>query len=305
MMNMQSITYSDEVYEALNSGKPVVAIETAGTFEAFSYPTNKELAERVMDSIRKAGAVPAYIAIIAGELKVGLNPQDVEYLARKTGLMKASRRDLPMLLAQKRDALTAVAAAMTVANLTGIQVVTGGGIGGVHRGASTSFDISADLQEFTLSNVAVVCSGAKSILDIKLTMEYLETHSVSIVGYQTLEMPAYLEVHSGCKLDFAVESPDEAARCLVTKQQLGLPGGILVVNPIDSQYAVDAEKMKAAIDKAVQSAEENGIQGKIITKYIMDIVKAEMGADSTEASIHMNIDNAVLAAQIACSIAKL
>ncbi len=305
MTNIQSITYSDEVYEALNNGRAVVAIETAGTFEAFSYPVNKELAEQVMDRIRKAGAVPAYIAIIGGEIKVGLNPEDVEYLASKKGLMKASRRDIPMLLTKKKDALTAVAAAMMVADLTGISVVTGGGIGGVHRGASTSFDISADLQEFALSKVAVVCSGAKSILDIKLTMEYLETHSVSIVGYQTLEMPAYLEVHSGCKLDFSVESPEEAAKNFLMKQNLGLPGGLLVVNPIDPQYAVDSEKMKAAIDKAVQSAEANGIQGKIITKYIMDIVKTEMGADSTEASIHMNIDNAVLAAEIACSIAKL
>ncbi len=303
MKTLECITYSDEVSKALAEGKPVVAIESAGTFEAFPYPQNLEVANRVMDSVRRAGAVPAYIAVIGGSVKVGMEQNEAEYIANpKKPLIKASRRDIPILIAKKMDALTSVAAAMLVADMAGIKVVTGGGIGGVHRGAPTTFDISADLLEFGKSNVIVVCSGAKSILDLKLTMEYLETQSVSIVGYRTKELPAYMAIHSGCKLDYSVETPEEAATCFLAKKKLGLPGGLLVTNPIDVNFAVDSDQMNAAIDKAVKMAEENGIEGKIITKYIMDIVKQEMGEDSTEASIHMNVDNASLAAKIACAI---
>jgi len=296
------ISYSKEVYEALSLNKPVVAIESAGTFEAYSYPMNRDLAVRVADCIRQKGAVPAYIAVINGIIKVGLEPDEVEYLAKQTGLIKASRRDLAILLTKKYDALTAVAAAMTVAALAGIKVVTGGGIGGVHRGAETSFDISADLEEFCKSDVVVVCSGAKSILDLKLTMEYLETHAVTLAGYRTHELPAYMAIHSGCKLEYSFDSPGEVADCYRLKKELGVPGGILLTNPVDESVAVDSEKMNRAIDKAVNKAKEEGIQGKIITKFIMDILKEEMGSDSVDAGIRMNIDNASLAAEIAAEI---
>lgn len=302
----QYFEYSAEVEEALKTGKPVVAIETAGTFEAFGYPLNKELANKVMDCIRKEGAVPAYVAVIQGKVKIGLSAEDIDYLCGteecKKSFIKASRRDLPILIAKKMDALTAVAAVMMLADLAGIKVVTGGGIGGVHRGAQQTFDISADLEEFGKSNVVVVCSGAKSILDLKLTMEYLETKAVTIVGYRTKELPAYMAVHSGCALDYSLDSPMEVADCYNIKNNLGIKSGILVTNPIDVQYAVDSKKMESAIEKAVKMAEEEHIQGKVITKYIMDVVKKEMGGDSVEASFHMNMDNASLAARIACQL---
>lgn len=305
MKENKNVCYSKEVREALSKGKPIVAIETAGTFEAFAYPVNKNLANQVMDKIRERGAVPAYIAVIKGEIKVGLEPEDVEYLSNPSEpFIKASRRDMPILVTKKMDALTAVASTMMVADFAGIKVVTGGGIGGVHRGAETSFDISADLEEFCRSKVIVVCSGAKSILDLKLTMEYLETHGVTIAGYKTKELPAYMAIHSGCRLDYSLDNPEEVAESFKVRAELGMPGGMLVANPIDENYAVDSEKMDAAINKAVKKAEEDGIQGKVITKYIMDIVKEEMGDESSEASIHMNVDNAGLAAEIAVKLTK-
>lgn len=303
MIMSEYIQFSREVQEAMAEKKPIVAIETAGTFEAYSYPQNMEVAKLVSDKIRENGAVPAYIAVIDGKIHVGLSEEDAERIANvKSTLIKASRRDIPILLSKKMDALTAVAATMMIADLVGIKVVTGGGIGGVHRGASTSFDISADLEEFSKSNVLVVCSGAKSILDLKLTMEYLETHAVTIVGYKTKELPAYLAIHSGCSLDYSFDSAEEIAESFALKTELGIPGSYLITNPIDEKYAVNSDQMNAAIEKAVSEAEKNGIQGKIITKYIMDIVKKEMGNDSTQASIHMNMDNAALAAKIASKI---
>ena len=297
------IDFSKEVEEALKFGKPVVAIETAGTFEGFDYPDNIELAKLVTDKIRANGAVPAYIGIVKGRIKVGLEAEDMQYLANpKEMLIKASRRDIPMLITKGYDALTAVASTMMIADMVGIKVVTGGGIGGVHRGVQTSFDISADLKEFVKSDVVVVCSGAKSILDLNLTMEYLETHAVSVVGYKTLELPAYMAIHSGIKLDYSVNSPDEVAKYVDVKNKLGIKSGLLLANPIEEKYAVDSEKMNAAIDKAVQKAKDDGITGKVITKYIMNIVAQEMGGDSQEACLHMNINNASLASEIACAI---
>lgn len=299
------IDFSKEVREALDNKRPIVAIETAGTFEGFKYPDNMTLAKDVSEKIRAIGATPAYIGIIQGRIKVGLEYEEMEYLAKPEELLiKASRRDIPMLITKKMDALTAVASTMMIANIVGIKVVTGGGIGGVHRGAETSFDISADLNEFTKSNVIVVCSGAKSILDLNLTMEYLETHAVSIAGYKTKELPAYMAVHSGIKLDYSFDNPKEVADYMKIKQSLGLNDGLLLASPIDEEYAVDSEKMNAAVELAVKSAAENGIKGKVITKYIMEILHREMGSDSSEASRHLNMGNAMLAAKIACELDK-
>ncbi len=300
---LEYIDFSKEVKEALDNKKAVVAIETAGTFEGFGYPDNMKLANDVSTAIRNIGAVPAYIGIIDGRVKVGLENEEMERLAKpKEMLIKASRRDIPMLIAKKMDALTAVASTMMIAGITGIKVVTGGGIGGVHRGAETSFDISADLNEFTKSNVVVVCSGAKSILDLNLTMEYLETHAVSIAGYGTKELPAYMAVHSGIKLEYSFDTPSEVAEYMKIKQSLGVNDGLLLVNPIEEEYSVDSDKMNSAIELAVQKAAEDGIKGKRITKYILDIIHDELGGDSSEASIHLNLGNAVLAAEIACKI---
>lgn len=300
---LEYIDFSKEVKEALDNKKAVVAIETAGTFEGFGYPDNMKLANDVSTAIRNIGAVPAYIGIIEGRVKVGLENEEMERLAKpKEMLIKASRRDIPMLIAKKMDALTAVASTMMIAGITGIKVVTGGGIGGVHRGAETSFDISADLNEFTKSNVVVVCSGAKSILDLNLTMEYLETHAVSIAGYRTRELPAYMAVHSGIKLEYSFDTPSEVAEYMKIKQSLGVNDGLLLVNPIEEEYSVDSDKMNSAIELAVQKAAEDGIKGKRITKYILDIIHDELGGDSSEASIHLNLGNAVLAAEIACEI---
>lgn len=300
------IDYSKEVTEALQTGKPVVAIETAGTFEGFDYPDNMKLAKAVMEKIRSNGAVPAYIGIVNGRIKVGLEYDEMVQLANpKEMLIKASRRDIPMLVTKGYDALTAVASTMMVADMVGIKVVTGGGIGGVHRGVQTSFDISADLKEFVKSDVVVVCSGAKSILDLNLTMEYLETHAVSVVGYQTLELPAYMAIHSGIKLDYSFDSPTEVASYMEVKRKLGIKSGLLLVNPIDEQYAVDSERMNAAIEKAVKKASDDGITGKVITKYILSIVAEEMGGDSQEACYHLNIDNADLASRIAYELKNM
>lgn len=305
MMISNYIEFSEEVKEAMEQNKPIVAIESAGTFEAFPYPQNMEVARMITDKIREIGAVPAYTAILQGIIHVGLSDQEAERIANpKEPLMKASRRDIPLLLSKKMDARTAVAAAMMIADLVGITVVTGGGIGGVHRGATTSFDISADLEEFVKDKVLVICSGAKSILDLKLTMEYLETHSVTIAGYKTKELPAYLAIHSGCSLDFCFDSPAEIAESFALKTELNLPGSYLIAKPIDEEYAVNSDLMNAAIEKAVKKAADNGIHGKIITKYILDVIKEEMGDDSTEASIHMNIANAELAAQVACLLVR-
>lgn len=299
------IDYSKEVKEALETGKPVIAIETAGTFEGFSYPQNMELAKEVTKLVKAEGAVPAYIGVIGGRIKVGLEPDEMEYLANpKEPLLKASRRDMPMLIVKGGDALTAVASAMMVAHMTGIKVVTGGGIGGVHRGAQESFDISADLNEFTRSNVVVVCSGAKSILDLQLTMEYLETHAVEVAGYRTRELPAYMAIHSGIKLDHSLDSPEEVAKYYRIKQELGQTSGLLLACPIEEAYAADSDRMNAAIEKAVSMAEQNGIRGKILTKYIMGIIHEEMGEGSSEAGWHLNTGNAQLAAKIACEIGK-
>lgn len=295
--------FSNEVKDALLNKKPIVAIETAGTFEGFGYPDNMELAAEVMKKIRETGAVPAYIAVIQGRIKIGLEYEEMEYIANpKEMLLKASRRDIPMLIVKKMDALTAVASTMMIADMAGIQVVTGGGIGGVHRGAETSFDISADLKEFNKSNVIVVCSGAKSILDLNLTMEYLETHAVSIAGFRTKELPAYMARHSKIKLDYSFDSPKEVARYMKVKQELSISGGLLLANPIEEKYSVDSEKMNEAIEYALRMASENDVKGKVITKYILDIVNEQMGGDSAEACRYLNVSNAALAAQIACEL---
>lgn len=297
------IDFTDEVKNALDKKIPVVAIETGGTFEGIPYPENAKTALTVMDEVRKAGAVPAYIAIMDGRVKVGMTNEDVDAFAKMRGTMqKASRREIPQIIAQGKNGVMTIAATMVVADYVGISVVSGGGIGGVHRGAERTMDISSDLDELTERNVIVVCSGAKSILDLNLTMEYLETKAVSVIGYQTDELPAYMARTSGIKLTCRMDDVDTVAKTYKVKNEFGIGTGMILANPIDEDYAVDSELMNRVIEEAVEKSVDDHISGKAITGYLMKYVKEKMGSDSMEAQKHMIIQNAMLAAKVAKAI---
>ena len=295
-----------EVQEALKAGKPVVALESTIISHGMPYPQNVETALNVEKIIRDGGAVPATIAIIGGRLKAGLTPEEIDYLGKTgAGVTKASRRDLPILVAEGRDGATTVTTTMMIAAMAGIQVFATGGIGGVHRGAETTMDISADLEELAETLVMVVCAGAKSILDLGLTLEYLETHGVPVIGYQTEELPAFYTRTSGLAVDYQVNSPEELAKVLKTHHTLGLKGGILVANPIPQAYSMDADAINAVIDQAVAEADEKGIHGKQTTPFLLAKVKEITGGDSLEANIQLVFNNAKLAAQTAVAYSAL
>lgn len=297
------IEYSDEVLSALKNNRPVVAIETGGTFEGIPYPDNVKTAEAVMAAVRSNGATPAYVAIINGKIKVGMSHDEIEDFGKRRGTMqKASRREIPLILAKGGYGVMTLAATMVIADIAGIKVVSGGGIGGVHRGAETTMDISSDLEEIAERNVIVVCSGAKSILDLNLTMEYLETKSVPIIGYKTDELPAYMAVTSGIKLSCKMDSVEEVAKAYNIKNELDIKTGMLLMNPISPKYAVDADEMNSAIEEAIDKSKADNISGKAITGYLMKYVKEKMGADSLEAQVNMIIDNAKVAASLSVSL---
>ena len=297
------IDFTDEVKNALDKKMPVVAIETGGIFEGIPYPENAKTALTVMDEVRKAGAIPAYIAIMDGRVKVGMTEEEVYAFAKMRGTMqKASRREIPQIIAQGKNGVMTIAATMVIADYVGISVVSGGGIGGVHRGAERTMDISSDLDELTERNVIVVCSGAKSILDLNLTMEYLETKAVSVIGYQTDELPAYMARTSGIKLTCRMDDVDAVAKTYKVKNEFGIGTGMILANPIDEDYAVDSELMNRVIEEAVEKSVDDHISGKAITGYLMKYVKEKMGSDSMEAQKHMIIQNAMLAAKVAKAI---
>lgn len=297
------IDFTDEVKEALDNNKPIVAIETGGTFEGIPYPENVETANTVMNEIRKAGAVPAYVSIINGRVKVGMTDTEINEYAKLRGKMtKASGREIPQIIAKGSNGVMTIAATMVVADYVGIPVVTGGGIGGVHRGAETTMDISSDLEEIAIRNVIVVCSGAKSILDLKLTMEYLETKGVSTIGYKTDELPAYMARTSGIKLSSRMDDISMIADTYNIKNSFNIKTGIILANPIDEEYAVDSNEMNRIIDEAVSKSIKDNITGKAITGYLMKYLKENMGSDSMEAQKHMIIQNAILAAKVAGQI---
>lgn len=295
-----------EVDEALRAGQPVVALESTIISHGMPYPRNMETALEVENIVRERGATPATIAILGGRLKVGLAPVEIETLA-KLGLSvhKASRRDIPFLVARQADGATTVASTMIIAALAGIQVFATGGIGGVHRGAPETFDISADLHELAHTNVAVVCAGAKSILDIGLTLEYLESNGVPVVGYQTEEMPAFYTRESGFKVDYRVESAREVATALRVKWDLGLDGGVIIANPIPEAYAMEPAIISAAIARAIAESEAAGIKGKDVTPFLLDRVQQITGGDSLESNIQLVYNNARLGADIARELAQL
>lgn len=302
-MDNQYVCFSDEVRKAIDEHKPIVAIETGGTFEGIPYPENAETALCVMENVRKAGAIPAYISIMDGKVKVGMTEEEVYAYAKMRGTMqKASRREIPQIIAQGKSGVMTIAATMVIADYVGISVVSGGGIGGVHRGAETSMDISSDLEEIVERNVIVVCSGAKSILDLNLTMEYLETKAVSVIGYRTDELPAYMARSSGIKLTCRMDDVNTVANTYKIKNEFGIKTGMILANMIDEEYSVDSELMNKVIDEAVANSIKDKVSGKAITGYLMKYVKEKMGSDSMEAQKHMIIQNAILAAEVARKI---
>jgi pseudouridine-5'-phosphate glycosidase len=295
-----------EVAQALAEGKPVVALESTIISHGMPYPQNVETALKVEEIIRANGAIPATIAILGGRLKAGLTKEEIEYLGKKgQDVTKASRRDLSVLVAKGADGATTVTTTMMIAHMAGIRFFATGGIGGAHRGAETTMDISADLEELAQTSVMVVCAGAKAILDLKLTLEYLETKGVPVLGYQTEELPAFYTRTSGLSVDYRVDTPEELAQILKTQNDLGLSGGVLVTNPIPEEYSMDADKINAVIDQAVAEAAEKGIHGKETTPFLLAKVKEITGGDSLEANIKLVFNNAQLAAKTAVAYSKL
>ena len=294
-----------EVAAALAEGKPVVALESTIISHGMPYPKNVETALEVEKIIRDNGAVPATIAIIGGRLKAGLSAQEIEYFGKKGGeIAKASRRDLPVLIARGQDGACTVTTTMMIAHMAGISIFATGGIGGVHRGAETTMDISADLEELGQTPVMVVCAGAKSILDLGLTLEYLETKGVPVIGYGTEELPAFYTRKSGFGVDYRLDTPKELAEAFYAQREMGLKGGMLVANPIPEQYAMDADVIGRAIDQAVAESREQGIHGKATTPFLLARVKDLTGGDSLASNIQLVFNNARLAAQTAVELAK-
>lgn len=294
-----------EVKKALDENKPVVALESTIISHGMEYPENIESAKRCEEEIRKAGAVPATIAIIGGKLKVGLTEEELEYFGKAKGIAKASRRDIAMILANKMDGATTVATTMLIADLAGIRVFATGGIGGVHRKAQETFDISADLMELANTNVAVVCAGAKSILDIGLTLEYLETQGVPVIGYNSDDFPAFYTRKSGFNVDYNAKSAKIIAEAIKIKEDLNLKGGMVVANPIPEEYAMDESFINEIIDKAVSDAEEQGIRGKKITPFILAAVYKYTEGKSLYANKQLVYNNARVGAEIAKELCAL
>ena len=297
---------SPEVSAALAAGKPVVALESTIISHGMPYPQNVETALKVESIIRENGAVPATIAILGGRLRAGLTPEEIEYLGKKGHeVTKASRRDLAVLVSKGADGATTVTTTMMIAYMAGIRIFATGGIGGVHRGAETTMDISADLEELAQTPVMVVCAGAKSILDLGLTLEYLETHGVPVIGYGTKELPAFYTRKSGFAVDYELDSPAELAAAFKASQDMGLKGGMLVTNPIPEEFSMDPAVINKAIDEAIAEANAQGIHGKESTPFLLAKVKELTGGDSLDSNIQLVFNNARLAAQTAAELCRL
>lgn len=293
------VKLSKEVREALRENKPVVALESTIISHGMPYPQNVETALNVEKIIRENGAIPATIGIINGQLIAGLTEEEIDYMGKTKGILKVSRRDIPYVCAMKKDGATTVASTMIIAEMAGIKIFATGGIGGVHRGAETSMDISADLEELAQTNVAVVCAGAKSILDLGLTLEYLETKGVLVLGYQTNKLPAFYTRSSEFDVDYRIDSPKEIADIINTKWDLNLKGGILIANPIPKEYSMDEELINKSIEQAVNEANQKGIKGKALTPFLLSKIKDVTEGKSLESNIQLVYNNALLAAKIA------
>ncbi len=304
-MFCQYLDVHPEVKKALEENRPVVALESTIISHGMPYPQNVETALRVEEIIRENGAVPATIAIIKGRLKAGLSEEEIEYLGKQgTKVNKTSRRDMAALIAKKEDGATTVATTMIIAHLAGIKIFATGGVGGVHRGAETTMDISADLEELAKTPVMVVCAGCKSILDIGLTLEYLETKGVPVLGYQTEDMPAFYASKSGFKVDYRADSPKELAEIYQAQTELHF-GGMLVGNPIPEEYSMPDEIIRPAIEQALKECNELGIKGKATTPFLLAKVKELTGGDSLQSNIQLVFNNAALAARTAVELSRL
>ncbi len=294
-----------EVKKALEENRPVVALESTIISHGMPYPKNVETALKVEEVIRSHGAVPATIGIISGEPIVGMTPEEIEEFGKRKGVLKVSRRDLPVVYAKKLWGATTVATTMIIANQAGIEVFVTGGIGGVHRGAQETFDISADLQELAKTNVTVVCAGAKAILDLPLTLEYLETMGVPVLGFKTEELPAFYNSHSGLKVDYKVDSASEMARIIKSKRDNNLVGGILLTNPIPEEYEMPKQEIDDAIHIALKKMEIENIKGKECTPFLLKTIVELTGGDSLESNIKLVLNNAAVGAEVAKEYCKL
>ena len=291
-----------EVAKALDEGLPVVALESTIIAHGMPYPKNVETALAVEDVIRGNGAVPATIGILGGRIKIGMTKEEIEYMAHAENVLKVSRRDLPLVISKKLDGATTVAGTMIAAHMAGIKLFVTGGIGGVHRGAGESFDISADLEELKMTDMTVVCAGAKAILDIPATLEYLETSGVPVIAYGADEIPAFYSRSSGQKANCRLDTPEEIGALIRMKEQLGLKGGILVTCPIPEKDEIPASEINAVIDQAIRDADAQGIKGKDVTPFLLARVKDLTEGRSLEANVKLVLNNADVGSRIACCI---
>ncbi len=294
-----------EIKEAIKAKKAIVALESTIISHGMPYPQNVETAKIVENIIREQGAVPATIGIINGRIKIGLTDEELEFMGKESEILKVSRRDLPIVISKKLNGATTVATTMICASLAGIKVFVTGGIGGVHKGAAETFDISADLSELANTDVAVICAGVKSILDIGLTLEYLETQGVPVLAYQTDEFPAFYTSQSGFKADYKMETPNEIANVMKSKWDLSLKGGIVIGNPIPDELAMDVDIINKAIFDALKEAKELGIKGKETTPFLLSKIKDNTGGDSLASNIELVYNNAKVGGQIAVEFSKL
>ncbi len=302
-MNKKFCAISEEVKTALEKNQPVVALESTIISHGMPYPQNVETAFNVEKVIRDNGAVPATVCMIEGKMMIGATREQIDYLGKfGSKIPKVSRRDLAVLLSKSSDGATTVATTMIGAAMAGIKVFATGGIGGVHRGAEVTMDISADLEELANTEMIVVCAGAKSILDLGLTLEYLETKGVPVIGYQTDELPAFYTRKSDFKVDYRLDSPEEIANAFQTKMGLGLKGSMLIANPIPEEFSMNAEMINSVIERAVAEAKEQGIHGKETTPFLLAKIKDITGGDSLNSNIQLVYNNAKLAARIACAM---
>ena len=305
-MNIEKyLTITPEIKEAIDAGKPVVALESTILSHGMPYPENLEFAHKVEEIVRGKGAIPATTAIIGGKLKVGLTAEELEIMCKAENVGKVSRRDVAIYLATNKTGATTVATTMMIAAMANIHVFATGGIGGVHRNGENTMDVSADLQELANTDVAVICAGAKQILDLGLTLEYLETQGVPVLGYKTDEFPAFYCPTSGLKIDYRSDSPEEIAKIMKTKWDLGLKGGFVIGNPVPEEYAQDYNKMDEVIKKAVKMADEKGIKGKNITPFLLATIKDMTGGESFATNLQLAYNNARLASEIAVAYSKL
>lgn len=304
-MTKSLLRFSPEVRQALIDHRPIVALESTIISHGMPYPQNVKMANNVESIIRREGAVPATIAILDGEIRIGLESKDLEYLAQAKDVVKVSRRDLASVVASKKTGATTVAATMICAHLAGIEFFVTGGIGGIHRGYEETLDVSADLEELGMTEVTVICAGAKSILDLPRTMEYLETKGVPVIGYQTDELPAFFTRSSGIKLEMRMDSPVEIAQFLATKKLLGLKGGVLIANPIPQEHQLDRDFINEVIDSSIQEAQTKGITGKAVTPFLLGNIVSRTEGKSLNANLELVYNNAKVGAQLAVAANQL